>query len=195
MKLLRKRNLDELNDEELWHKVLQKDYCALESLYKRYFSTLYNYGLRFTSNEDVVKDAIQELFVHLLSKSELNEVNSVRAYLMVALRNAIFKVKLANQPLSLDEVPFQFLISDDELLNHFSKDDEAWLIAKQLKKAYQLLNSNQRHVIYLYYIKNCSWEETAAILNITPHSCMNLVRRAVNKLHMLMTNEASSGRK
>ena len=58
-----------------------------------------------------------------------------------------------------------------------------------LKEAYRKLYATQRHAVYLYYIKELTWEEVAEILGITVHSSMNLIGRAIVKLRRLFENK------
>lgn len=190
MMIFKKQTQQEDSDEFLWNKLRQGDSDALELIYCRYFATLYNYGLRLCGDEEIVKDCIQDLFVRLLSSKKTNTITNIRAYLMISLRNAIMisNEYMKNQ-LNLEESMFDFSVSEDELLDLFPHDDDSMQIGLQLRKAYEKLNFNQKQAIYLYYIKNFSWKEIGTILNITPHSCMNLVARAVSKLHLLMTGQ------
>lgn len=190
MKILKKELKQEDSDELVWQRLQQGDEHALETIYCRYFGTLYNYGVRLCSDEEIVKDCIQDIFMRLLSSKKTNTVTNIRAYLMISLRNGIIASnEYSKKRLSIEDNIFEFSISDDELLEIFPHDDASLKIGLKLKKAYEKLNSNQKQAIYLYYIKNFSWKEIGLILNITPHSSMNLVARAVSKLHLLMTNE------
>ena len=51
-----------LTDENTWDLYLTGDAAALETLMKRHYQTLYNYGSRFTKDHELIKDHIQELF-------------------------------------------------------------------------------------------------------------------------------------
>ena len=63
------------------------------------------------------------------------------------------------------------------------------VIDRVTKEAYRKLSANQRHAVYLYYIKELTWEEVAEILGITVHSSMNLIGRAIVKLRRLFENK------
>ncbi len=46
-------------------------------LFKEYFDTLFNYGIRVTNDKDLVKDSIQELFFKIWkNKIDLSHVNN-----------------------------------------------------------------------------------------------------------------------
>ena len=88
--------------------------------------------------------------------------------------------------LSLGEIDFDLLVEDVELENLFIKGDEDLLMSKRLRKAFSLLPSNQKNALYLRFIKDFSWAEIAEALNITSHSAMNLIARALSKLSSLL---------
>ena len=181
------------SDESLWTRVVQKDPKAVEAIYRRYFGDLYRYGMSLCGDEEVVKDCIQELFVRLLSpQTRQTETAHVRVYLFVSLRNAIVAHQaLMSQHVRLEEgETFDLQVTDDELATLFTQDDRSLHMARKLREAFKKLNANQRQAIYLHFIKEFSWEETGRMLHITPHSCMNLIARALVKMRTLIIPSA-----
>lgn len=87
------------------------------------------------------------------------------------------------------QAEFEIPLTDDELEGLFAHDDTYLERSKLLKEAYRKLSANQRHAVYLYYIKELTWEEVAEILGITVHSSMNLIGRAIVKLRRLFENK------
>ena len=82
-----------------------------------------------------------------------------------------------------------FLVEDVELVRLFEKEDDYLEKSRLLMNAYNQLSASQRNAIYLYFIKEFSWDEMAVSLDINPHSCMNLVARAVAKLQRMVAGE------
>ena len=59
-------------------------------LYHEHIDNLFAFGSRFTTNREVLKDCIQDVFVKLYTKrDELNRVENIESYLYVSLRNRI----------------------------------------------------------------------------------------------------------
>ena len=144
-------------DAELWVLLIKGDKLALEIMYRRYFPHLLNYGHTISTNEELIKDCIQDLFVNVFNNSKFRPIDHVKSYLYTALRNNLVYTYLER--------------------------------SKLLKEAYRKLSANQRHAVYLYYIKELTWEEVAEILGITVHSSMNLIGRAIVKLRRLFENK------
>lgn len=178
---------DALSDESLWERMLRKDEEAVALLYLRYFDSLYNYGMHLCSDEEVVKDCIQDLFLSFYSLHSSSSVRSVKAYLLASVRNNILKnLKHSGVHIAMDEVEFELAVSEEDVLCLFGDDDVCCKKVQRLHQAYRQLSANQRHAIYLRFIKELDWEEAGEVLHISSHSCMNLVGRAVAKLRKLM---------
>lgn len=77
-------------DEFLWTGFRNGDRLCLEMLVKKHYALLYDYGKKFTGDQELVKDAIQELFLVLWkNRATIGETQSVRNYLFKALRRKI----------------------------------------------------------------------------------------------------------
>ena len=59
-----------------------------------------------------------------------------------------------------------FLVEDVELVRLFEKEDDYLEKSRLLMNAYNQLSANQRNAIYLYFIKEFSWDEMAVSLDI-----------------------------
>lgn len=184
----RRNGYKEEPDALLWEKMVNGDKFAFEQLYRRYYSPLLTYALSFRNDEDFAKDCIQDFFIKLFLSENLKPILYVRAYLYRSLRNSVLD-KIDETPYfqEIDEtVLIDYLAEDIETTHLFSKEDKHLIQSKLLLEAFKQLSENQRNAVYLYYIKEFSWNEMAVNLDITPHSCMNLVARSVVKLRSLM---------
>ena len=86
-------DFQQITDEALWMLCLKGDEKAFECLYRRYYQMLLCYGLNINPDQDVVKDAIQDLFVRLMSgRRRLSETTSVKGYLLRALKNSLIDI-------------------------------------------------------------------------------------------------------
>lgn len=177
-----------MKDVTLWNLVLKGDMKAMSLLYKKHYELLLNFGLKYTSDEEFVKDCIQDVFVKLCTSKRLSSTEYVRSYLLTSLKNVISD-KLSSLRLTedLNEHFFELKIEDAALESLFNGNDEELQLSKKLVNAYKSLPENQRVAIYLRYVKGLSYKEMAAVLNINPQSSMNLVSRALTNLRSKMT--------
>lgn len=182
-------SIEQTDDATLWYLLIEGNRKALEVIYQRYYSLLLNYGLKCTSDRELIKDCIHDLFVHLYRNKQISIDNiSVRAYLLRALKNNLLN-KLVGQERereSLDTSLFEIPTDEDLFERMFPRNDRDFTLARHLLKAITQLPPHQKTVLYLRYVKELSHKEIAAIMDINEQSSMNLTNRALLKLRSLM---------
>lgn len=176
-----------LTDREIWESFLKGDTESYKIIYEKSASDLYTYGRRFSSNEELVKDCIQDLFVELYSKrSQLGMTDKIMPYLMVSLKRIILKTiqkEKSNTFLSIDELPFIFdLAQDEKPLVRLENSDP-------LQLALNSLTPRQREAVYLKYVLDFGYEELANVLNMNYQASRNLICRAILRLRERLKNE------
>ncbi|NLJ01824.1 MAG: RNA polymerase subunit sigma-70, partial [Bacteroidales bacterium] len=78
---------------DAWQKFLNGDEASFGELYRRYFNELFAYGLKIGFNEEVCKDAIQDVFYKLFtSKSQLTHIQNIEFYLLQSVRNRLYDI-------------------------------------------------------------------------------------------------------
>ncbi len=93
IKQKRSRKFQFENDQGLWRILRNGNPVALNRLFIKYYSDLYFYGLKLVGNNNRVSDAIQDVFANIWeTRKGTSEVNHVKAYLFVALRNNLLRV-------------------------------------------------------------------------------------------------------
>lgn len=186
----RQHAYNSMKDEALWDFARHGDAKALSVLYRRHYDLMFNFGLKYAGDEEVVKDCIQDIFVKFSVSRRLSHTDYVRSYFLTALRNSILDKMAARKPTDeLDERVFRMEIEDAAIERLFSHSDEQVTLGKRLMAAYGELTENQRTAIYLRFVSGLSYKEIAAILEINPQSSMNLVSRAVARLRSKLTPE------
>ena len=83
---------------------------------------------------------------------------------------------------------FTSIIDDDSFDKIFGKSDEDLYKKKALKQALAQLTPQQKHILYLRYIKELSHKEVAEIMNMNVQSSMNLLSRSISKLREIMNS-------
>ena len=170
-------------DQLLWAAFVSGDKSAFTDLYKQHADNLFQYGLKLTSDVDLVKDNIQELFIELWNtRHKKGNVTYIKTYLLKALRYKLLK--------SLPKSNFQSL--DEFSLGMIEQSIEAHIILKEInnQKVYELRSSisqlPQRHqeIIHLKYYQGLSTEQISELLSIKKQSVSNLLLRAISNLRV-----------
>lgn len=181
-------NFHDIDDSQLWILILDKDREALEIVYYRNFDLLLNYGFKLCRNEELVKDCIHDLFLKIFGNKNLSMVDQIRPYLIRSLRNMITE-ELAKKGI-VNNIEFNIdSLLTMELHNSIEfghKDDEELKKSESVKSALMKLNSNQKQILYLRYVKDLSFKEAADCLDINVQSAMNLASRTILKLRRIL---------
>ncbi|MEA5429087.1 MULTISPECIES: RNA polymerase sigma factor [Arcicella] len=176
--------MDKVSDSQLWNEFLKGSDSALETIYRQYVNVLYNYGRQFSSDTDLVRDAVQELFCELIqSRERLGATTSIKFYLLASLRNKLVrKVKHEDRFSSLNDFGGDFQIdfaADSDILRELCLDQSGEL----LQEAFNKLPIKQREAILLYFYEDVSYEEIAQIMEMTKvKSARALIYRALDSL-------------
>ena len=149
-----------------------QDSSKFEAIYLKYYATLLVYGKTMTAHEQLIEDAIQELFLVIWQNGEsLLIKSSFENYLFVAFRNNLIK-KIKKQRLS--ELNFDVAVEIDETV---SLEE-----TQQLKEWLEKLPPSQKEVIFLRYYQNKSYLEISEILNISYQVARNFAYRGIKFL-------------
>lgn len=175
---------------QLWNKFLSGDKSAFSQIYKFYVKDLTLFGFKITNKQDLINDALQELFVSLWTKrSKLPEVKHVKSYLIISLRNLLLRRIQESQKTKIYNI-------DEFLINALSADEEthteAELLSQLIKTRLELLPSRQREILHLKYYQNLSHDEIAAVMNINYQSVANLLSRSIHKLQDIWAEQKTN---
>lgn len=152
---------------------------TFEKMYIKYYPLLLVYGKTITQNEQLVEDAIQELFLSFWkNKVDLSDKSSLEKYLIVSLRNNLFR-KLKSPPVAELDIN----LPEDNLPDLLNLEKEA-----QLTLLLDELPAQQREVLFLRYYKNISYQEIADILGTNYQVVRNYSYRAIQFLRNKMKN-------
>lgn len=179
--------MNEIDDNESvqWNKLISGDHESLAYFYQKYIDDLYSFGLRYTYDEDAVKDAIQDLFLDLYNyRKNLSKEVKVKYYLFFSLKRKI----LANKK----KVDFSFgeHIPQIQEASSFQKSQEEEYLDRELNQALQevfsvqlnALPSRQKEVIYLKFARDLSYEEISSIMGVCVTTCRTIMYRATKEL-------------
>jgi len=152
--------------------------------YEEYFSQLYNYGSKFTTDKDLVKDCIQEIFIHLKTNHKLiSNIKKPKVYLYTSLRRKILQeITKENRLVSVDTIQGNFeleLSKETELIHQQTMLEYQELLTQAIAK----LTLRQKEAIYLKFYESLSYQEIADTMSLQDvKSARNLVYKAINEL-------------
>jgi RNA polymerase sigma factor (sigma-70 family) len=166
-----------------WQRFLEGDEESFSELYRYYFSELFAYGTRIGFNEEVCKDAIQDVFYKLfISKAQLTHIQNIEFYLIQSVRNRLYDLHNAETKIirvNYDEV---FQEHENSVIEEIIKQEKESTLRHQLENSLKLLPPKQRKIIHYRYQLNLSYQEIALLTNMGPEAVKKSLYRALKKL-------------
>ncbi len=173
------------NAELLWSAFRQGDADAYGILMGRYYKDLFSYGKRFSTNDELLKDCIQNLFLGLWkNRLSINDTPSVKNYLLKSIRRLIIKeVNNKRHQEHFDEAEFDAKYSfvlpvENNIILQERLTEISWKMRSVLAK----LTKRQQEVLYLRFYMDADCNEIADIMNLNKQSVYNHLHEAISAL-------------
>lgn len=167
----------------MWAKLKDGDLSAMGDLYDIYVDELFAYGMQFSKDKSHVMDAIHDLFLDLYKyRKTLALTDNVTFYLFRSLKNNLLKVENKNRAF----LPFSDNREDtnaepsieERICAEEFENERAYKLAKAITK----LSKKQRKALFLRYTEERSYEDVAAIMNVSIQTSRTIIYRAVKIL-------------
>jgi RNA polymerase sigma-70 factor (ECF subfamily) len=176
------------NESLVWEQFCAGEEEAFVYIYKAYFNQLYQFAFQFSSDEDFIKDQIQDLFIYIRERRKnLKPVANLKLYLFVSLKNRILRSIKALKYTSLENAG-NFLIqstpSCEEI--HIDSDDGERKEAL-LQACFAAMTPKQREAIVYFYYESFNYAQIAELMGYkNAKQVRKLIYRAVDTLRLKM---------
>ncbi len=173
------------DDVSVWNSFLSGDDHAYEYIYRQHVRKLFLYGITLTSDEELVKDCIHDVFIRIYkNRQNLGKTNNIRLYLISSLKNALlmafrkqsifekFKNSIKEEDLTDDETAM------DKMINHEAETE----LKSRIDNVWSVLTNRQKEIIYYKFVEGLSLAEIAKIENINYQSIANIIQRSLKKM-------------
>lgn len=171
--------------DPLWNSFKSGDRDSFAKIYNAYIEDLLSYGYRVTSNRQLIKDSIQDVFLSLWQQRQnLSETNSIKFYLFRALRNRIVRnIGIQHErPVFSDHLFIEDVLIDFPFEDVLMENETYQEQVERLQNAISQLPKRQQEVVQLRYNQNFSLEEIADLMQISNQSVRNLLHRSITEL-------------
>ncbi len=172
-------------DAEIWDDFKNGNGEAFNYIYCHYFPILFVYGCQFSKNRELIKDLIQDLFLHIkVNRQKLGPTASIKFYLFKSFRRMIIKKNTKLTDFSYDDYgknfDFEITLSHE---NNLIEDQTQKELKDKLKKAIDSLTKKQKEIIIYYYYEGFSYEQIASIMDFSKTEyARKLIYRSVDAL-------------
>ena len=159
-------------------------------LYNQYVDLMFTCGCKLTTDRELIKDCIHDVFVKFFVKHEQSgHVSNVKSYLLTSLRNRINDEYRKIARVSEQDTPIsQVVIGEVDDAMDFEKLEDEMKILHNLMDNIANLPPRQQQIIHLYYMEQRKYDDICNILGINYQSVRNLMHRSIvnlrKKFHM-----------
>ena len=185
-----KSDIHSLSDSLLWRRFLEGDSSAYTQIYNQTVQDLFRFGLLYTSDKELIKDCIHDVFVKIhMNRAKLAPTDNIAAYLTVALKNTLFNALKK----TTDSLPFDEIGEREDTVDDSPSTPETIYINNEQEKQVQtivhsmmsVLTDRQREIIYYRYIKEMSIDEISKVTDMNNQSVSNSIQRALGRIRDL----------
>jgi len=167
-----------VNEVELWDEFRGGSHEAFSELYQHFINPLYSYSVGITSDKDLIKDCLHDLFVELWKNhANLGPTTSVKFYLMASIKRKLIRqidgnLKSLNNHAVYTRDYVEDLPSQESvlILNEFQTE-----LNVKVSNSLHLLSKRQREAIQLKFYKNLDTDQISEQMNINAQSVYNLI--------------------
>lgn len=165
----------------LWSAFRSGDEQAFITIFDRFSPAMFNYGCKITPEREVVKDAVQELFIDIWqNRKRLGDTDSIKFYLFKSLRRKLLRIKAKQR-----NAPTGSYCADDTAPSHeLVLIDEQKLLEKTqtVMRMLNQLSKRQQEVLFLRYFEELNCDQIAAVMSIGKQAVYNLIYHALEEL-------------
>ncbi|MBS1662489.1 MAG: sigma-70 family RNA polymerase sigma factor [Bacteroidetes bacterium] len=172
----------------LWNEFRNGNADAFGQLIKIHYQDLFNYGTRFTRDEEMVKDCIQDLFLALwANRLTISETSFVKYYLLKSLRHSLSRmIGRSRYHNSWNELHFEDLFNaSPSVESRLIYEEQMVELSRKMRKVLTALSRRQQEVIYLRYYMDADIDEIADIMSLNRQSVYNLLHDALKRLRKI----------
>ncbi len=178
-----------MGDIQLWERFKSGDKEALSQIFHDHIKILYKYGHKFSRDQQLVEDCIQDLFLEIWQRREnLGSTDSIKRYLLGSLRRKIIRKdqrvkKHLSDKVEMDEYNFEVEFTCEKLLidQEISAENKA-----KINRGLSQLSKRQKEAIYLKYYADLDYQEVSEIMSLNYQSTRNIIHSSLKKLRQLL---------
>ncbi len=169
----------------LWQRSVSGDKEAFCELVEAHYQVLFNYGTNFTSNRELIKDTLQDLFIHLWEKKETFQIQHLTIYLLRSVRNNLYlsfresKTTIVSIDANLHDRSDDFTIETALIFEEVVSEKKDKVI-----EAISNLPKRQKEAVFLKFYQGLDNEQIAELMDVNRQSVANLLHKAILNLRI-----------
>lgn len=174
-----------VSDNQLWGDFKKGEKYALSQIYHLHVESLFRYGKKFSSDSDLIKDTIQDLFFDLIrTRDKLGSTDHIYFYLIKAFRGKLFRSisktkKINHSAADGNDFPanIAYSVEDDWI-----KKEQLTQKEEMVQKGLAELSPKQREILYYRFTCDFEYEQICELMSMKYDSARKMVFRALKSL-------------
>lgn len=171
----------------MWAAFIEGSAGSGERLFKERYTDLYRYAYRMTSDPELSKELIQELFLRLFEKREKlpTNIDSPRGYLLKMMRNLLIDRRRGNRlhTVDLEDTNTPLLVAADPTM------EQRWITreasdeqTRKLAAGLNVLTPAQREIVILRYYQELPFETIETLTGLSYQTIRNYLSQGLKRL-------------
>ncbi|MCL6220362.1 RNA polymerase sigma factor [Zunongwangia pacifica] len=185
IKPLKSLGVTKSTDRQLFIRMSNGEYKALNILFNRYYAALCKFGNLYENDAALVEEKISDVFIQLWNKRNLlKDITNPKPYLYVTVRNKLLKK-------SKTQLDLQYLDdhkTDIGLLHAPSIEEETIIeeqnegIKQYINRVLNILPKKSRRIFVMSRVEGFKYHEIAEIMEISPRTVETHIAIAIKYL-------------
>jgi RNA polymerase sigma factor (sigma-70 family) len=174
-----------MEESYLLNRLAEGDKDAFDSIYGKYFGSIYRNACMLTKDEAESEDIVQEVFLQLWNhRSSMSGRESAGGWLFITCHNLCKNIlrRRMREALAMKEIH----ATEEEDVSTAMHDNKANLLERGLSR----LSWRQRQTFNLCKVEGRSHEEAAKIMNISRHTVKEYLSIAMNSIRRFAQENA-----
>lgn len=181
------RKYDHIDDADLLQNFYQDhDNKWLGILLPRYTMLLLGVSMKYLKNEEDAKDAVQQIFLKVISELHKYKVDYFKSWVyMIAKNHCLMKLRgNKNLPVELNEQ----VTPSEHNMDHKNEHVEKEILLTKMQDAILKLNPEQQQCVNLFYLQKKSYTEVAETTGLSMLQVKSHLQNGKRNLKLMMGN-------
>jgi RNA polymerase sigma factor (sigma-70 family) len=173
------------DEAALWKRFKAGDKAAFTLIYREYTLCLFQYGFRFCTDQEKLKDIIHDLFIEMWnSRDNMSDEVAIRFYLCRSLKYKLIRADYqyrntaGKQDQYLHQHPQSEANVEERIIDSEINNSRAMLLDNAIKK----LSRRQQEIITLRFYMGFTNAQIADIMHMKYQSVSNLLYSALGRI-------------
>jgi RNA polymerase sigma factor (sigma-70 family) len=180
-----------LTDEELLQTYrASSDNQWLGYLLQRYTALLLGVALKYLRDKTLAEDAVQQVFLKVLTHIPQEEILNFKGWLYVLMRNHCLQ-QLRDKPYNTNDDSLAQIPATEPDKEAIQWQDHT---LQQMNEAIEQLSDQQKKTIVLFYLKKCSYEQITAQTGYTFMQVKSYIQNGKRNLKTILLKKHGNSR-